>query len=112
MCFGHRMIRCDCGGYVPFGISRCPHCEAFRLRPPEAWMMAALAAAQALTACACYGGPCTTMSRGALVSCAAVDCSTPLADGGSPTTDPAESFCFVGPVTTDGGTDGGSDGGP
>ena len=106
------MRRCSCGGFVPRGISRCPNCGGLSFRSGAGLAAGLAVAAQLVTACNCYGGPvtCTMVThRGMSVDrCTATfDCTTPLADGGSPTADSTDFFCFTGsPV------DGGSDGGP
>ena len=97
------MHQCACGGFVPGGVRLCPNCGAVNVRPRAATMLGLAAAAQLITACACYGGPVTCrmiVHRGAPVnSCtAAFDCTTPLPDGGQPTQDPADGFCFTGPI--------------
>jgi hypothetical protein len=97
------MHRCQCGGFVPATVSRCPNCEALCLRPRTSTVVGLVVAAQMITACACYGGPITCQQvphRGALVNSCTVlpDCDTPLPDGGSPVSDPTDALCFTGPV--------------
>lgn len=65
-------------------------------------LLSLLAGAQAITACACYGGPPTTcfiqLPDGGEVTraapCPVADCSVPQPDGGDATRDPAD-LCFV-----------------
>ena len=89
------MRQCRCGGFVPEGLARCPNC---RSRNGLRWL-SLLAGAQAITACACYGGPPTNcfialpdggeITRVIARGCPVIDCVTPLPDGGDATLDPA-----------------------
>ena len=102
------MRRCHCQGFIPNGLTRCPNCGALSAKPSKAALAAMAAAAQLITACACYGGPATRcptlIHRGMTInSCtAAIDCTTPLTDGGSPAADPTDQACFTG-ASPDGG---------
>ena len=100
------MLRCRCGGVIPGGIARCPNCDALSVRPRASTVTAVAVAAQLITACACYGGPTMcrpVMNQGMTINpCTmAADCTTKLADGGRPRSDPSD-ICFDGSAN-DGG---------